>query len=95
MHIVSKWTGVPLNRMEQKEAQKLLNMEEELKEQVIGQDEAVIAISRALRRSRVLRGNIKQGDTLDVHAAGEQLAFKVDQPEQSEPANGSSLRIRG
>ena len=45
MHIVSKWTGVPLNRMEQKEAQKLLNMEEELKEQVIGQDEAVIAIS--------------------------------------------------
>src|SRR5438132_3497616 len=52
MHIVSKWTGVPLNRMEQKEAQKLLNMEEELKEQVIGQDEAVIAISRALKRSR-------------------------------------------
>src|SRR3981189_1046763 len=51
MHIVSKWTGVPLNRMEQKEAQKLLNMEEELKEQVIGQDEAVIAVSRALRRS--------------------------------------------
>src|ERR1700745_1006138 len=52
MHIVSKWTGVPLNRMEQKEAQKLLNMEEELKEQVVGQDEAVIAISKALRRSR-------------------------------------------
>ena len=52
MHIVSKWTGVPLNRMEQKEAQKLLRMEEELKEQVIGQDEAVIAISKALRRSR-------------------------------------------
>jgi ATP-dependent Clp protease ATP-binding subunit ClpC len=52
IHIVSKWTGVPLNRMEQKEAQKLLNMEEELKQQVIGQDEAVIAISKALRRSR-------------------------------------------
>ena len=52
MHIVSKWTGVPLNRMEQKEAQKLLKMEEELKLQVIGQDEAVIAISKALRRSR-------------------------------------------
>src|SRR6516162_7476846 len=51
-HIVSKWTGVPLNRMEQKEAQNLLKMEEELKEQVIGQDEAVIAISKALRRSR-------------------------------------------
>ena len=52
IHIVSKWTGVPLNRMEQKEAQKLLKMEEELKGQVIGQDEAVIAISKALRRSR-------------------------------------------
>ena len=52
MHIVSKWTGVPLNRMEQKEVQKLLKMEEELKQQVIGQDEAVIAISKALRRSR-------------------------------------------
>src|SRR5712672_2935484 len=52
MHIVSKWTGVPLNRMEQKEAQRLLKMEEELQQQVIGQDEAVIAISKALRRSR-------------------------------------------
>ena len=52
IHIVSKWTGVPLNRMEQKEAQKLLKMEEELKQQVIGQDEAVIGISKALRRSR-------------------------------------------
>jgi ATP-dependent Clp protease ATP-binding subunit ClpC len=52
MHIVSKWTGVPLNRMEQKEVQRLLKMEEELKQQVIGQDEAVIAISKALRRSR-------------------------------------------
>src|SRR6516162_643452 len=52
IQIVSKWTGVPLNRMEQKEAQKLLKMEEELKRRVIGQDEAVIAISKALRRSR-------------------------------------------
>jgi ATP-dependent Clp protease ATP-binding subunit ClpC len=52
MQVVSKWTGVPLNRMEQKEAQKLLEMEEELKRRVIGQDEAVTAISKALRRSR-------------------------------------------
>src|SRR5258708_40205022 len=42
-----------------------------------------------------LRGNIKQGGTLEVHAAGEQLAFKVTQLEQSEPANGSPLRSRG
>jgi len=52
MTVVSKWTGVPLQRMEQKETEKLLKMEDELKSRVIGQDEAVIAISRALRRSR-------------------------------------------
>src|ERR1700719_4466300 len=52
MHIISKVTGVPLQRMEQKETQKLLAMETELKQRVIGQDEAVTAISKALRRSR-------------------------------------------
>lgn len=52
MAVVSKWTGVPLQRMEKKEAGKLLKMEEELKEHVIGQDPAVEAISKALRRSR-------------------------------------------
>ena len=52
MHVVSKWTGVPLQRMEQAETQKLLAMEGELRNKVIGQDEAVIAISKALRRSR-------------------------------------------
>jgi ATP-dependent Clp protease ATP-binding subunit ClpC len=52
MAVVSKWTGVPLQRMEQAEAEKLLKMENELKERVIGQDEAVVAISKALRRSR-------------------------------------------
>jgi ATP-dependent Clp protease ATP-binding subunit ClpC len=52
MSVVSKWTGVPLQRMEEKEAEKLLKMESELKSRVIGQDEAVIAISKALRRSR-------------------------------------------
>ncbi len=52
MHIISKVTGVPLQRMEQKETQRLLAMESELKQRVIGQDEAVTAISKALRRSR-------------------------------------------
>ncbi len=52
MSVVSKWTGVPLQRMEQKEAAKLLKMEENLKGTVIGQNEAVVAISKALRRSR-------------------------------------------
>src|SRR6202521_2168311 len=52
MHIISKVTGVPLQRMEQKETQKLLAMEGDMKLRVIGQDEAVTAISKALRRSR-------------------------------------------
>src|SRR5438874_1549533 len=52
MHIISKVTGVPLQRIEQEETQKLLMMEAELKQRVIGQDEAVTAISKALRRSR-------------------------------------------
>lgn len=52
MTVVAKWTGVPLQRMEEKETEKLLKMEEELKGRVVGQDEAVTAISKALRRSR-------------------------------------------
>ena len=52
MHIVSKWTGVPLHRMEEHETQKLLRMEDELRLQVVGQNEAVTTISKALRRSR-------------------------------------------
>src|SRR5882757_868045 len=52
MHIIAKVTGVPLQRMEEQETQKLLRMEAELKERVIGQHEAVTAISKALRRSR-------------------------------------------
>src|ERR1700731_4452542 len=52
LHIVSKWTGVPLHRMEEHETQKLLRMEDELRLQVVGQNEAVTTISKALRRSR-------------------------------------------
>jgi ATP-dependent Clp protease ATP-binding subunit ClpC len=52
MHIISKWTGVPLSRMEQQETAKLLAMESEMQGKVIGQNEAVTAISKALRRSR-------------------------------------------
>jgi len=52
MHVLSKWTGVPLSRMEQHETLRLLTMENDMKGKVIGQDEAVVAISKALRRSR-------------------------------------------
>jgi len=52
LHVVAKWTGIPLKRMEQGEAQKLLAMEEELSRVVVGQHEAVTALCKALRRSR-------------------------------------------
>ncbi|OQA56684.1 MAG: Negative regulator of genetic competence ClpC/MecB [Candidatus Omnitrophica bacterium ADurb.Bin277] len=50
--IVSKWTGVPLARLEEKEAARLLKMEDEIHKKVIGQDEAIRAIAHAVRRSR-------------------------------------------
>ena len=52
LQVVAKWTGIPLKRMEQGEAQKLLAMEEELSHLVVGQHEAVTALCKALRRSR-------------------------------------------
>ncbi len=50
--VVSKWTGIPVNRMLQSEREKLLSLEDELHERVIGQEEAITAISDAIRRSR-------------------------------------------
>ena len=52
LHVVAKWTGIPLKRMEQGEAQRLLTMESEMAKVVVGQKEAVTAICNALRRSR-------------------------------------------
>ncbi|MBN2097155.1 MAG: ATP-dependent Clp protease ATP-binding subunit [Candidatus Omnitrophica bacterium] len=50
--IVSKWTGIPISRLEQKESERLLKMEDEMHKRVIGQDEAIATIARAVRRSR-------------------------------------------
>ncbi len=50
--VLSKWTGVPVSRLEEEETEKLIRMEEAIHERVIGQDEAITAISRSLRRSR-------------------------------------------
>ncbi|MBT9315992.1 ATP-dependent Clp protease ATP-binding subunit [Leptothoe spongobia] len=52
-NIVASWTGVPVNKLTETESDKLLNMEDTLHQRVIGQDEAVKAISRAIRRARV------------------------------------------
>ncbi|MBO8240247.1 ATP-dependent Clp protease ATP-binding subunit [Prochlorococcus marinus XMU1412] len=52
-HIVASWTGVPVQKLTETESVKLLNMEETLHQRLIGQDEAVKAVSRAIRRARV------------------------------------------
>lgn len=50
--VVSRWTGIPISKMLQSECEKLLNLEDELHRRVVGQDEAITAVSDAIRRSR-------------------------------------------
>ena len=50
--VVSRWTGIPVNKMMQSEREKLLNLEDELHKRVVGQDEALSAVANAIRRSR-------------------------------------------
>ena len=52
-HIVASWTGVPVQKLTETESVKLLNMEETLHQRLIGQDEAVKAVSRAIRLSLI------------------------------------------
>ena len=59
-YVASKWTGIPMIKLEEKEGEKLLRMEEELHKRVVGQDEAIEAISKAIRRSRAGIGNPKK-----------------------------------
>ncbi len=50
--VVSMWTGIPLKRLSSTETQRLINMESEIKEKVVGQDEAIVEVSKAVRRAR-------------------------------------------
>ncbi len=50
--VVSKWTGIPTMKLTEKEQEKLLHMEEELHKRIVGQNEAIVSISQAIRRSR-------------------------------------------
>ncbi|HET7497036.1 MAG TPA: ATP-dependent Clp protease ATP-binding subunit [Candidatus Eisenbacteria bacterium] len=50
--VISRMTGIPISRIEEKESEKLLRMEEEIRKSIVGQDEAVAAVSRAIRRNR-------------------------------------------
>jgi ATP-dependent Clp protease ATP-binding subunit ClpC len=52
-HIVASWTGVPVNKITESESEKLMHMEDTLHQRIIGQEDAVKAISRAIRRARV------------------------------------------
>ena len=51
--VVSEWTGIPVNRISKDEEEKLLSLEKSLSERVIGQEKAVVAVARAIRRSRI------------------------------------------
>ncbi|MDR2584009.1 MAG: ATP-dependent Clp protease ATP-binding subunit [Fibromonadaceae bacterium] len=58
--VISKITGIPVSRIDENESKKLLNLENELKERIVGQDEAVIALSKAIRRTRAGLRNVKR-----------------------------------
>jgi len=59
-NIVSKWTGIPVQRLTEKESEKLLHMEKELHKRIIGQDEAIRVVSQAIRRSRTGLKDLKR-----------------------------------
>jgi len=58
--VISKITGIPVSRIDENESRKLLNLENELKERVVGQDEAVTALSKTIRRTRTGLRNMKR-----------------------------------
>ncbi len=59
-YVASKWTGIPMIKLGEKESEKLLRMEEELHKRIVGQDEAIDSLSKAIRRSRAGIGNPKK-----------------------------------
>ncbi len=59
-YVVSKWAGVPLRRLEEEETARLLEMEENLHNRIVGQDEAITAVSKAIRRARTGLKEIKK-----------------------------------
>ena len=59
-YVASKWTGIPMIKLGEKESEKLLRMEEELHKRIVGQEEAIVSISKAIRRSRAGIGNPKK-----------------------------------
>ena len=62
--VVSTWTGIPVSSMLQTETEKLLNMEESLRERIVGQEQAIVAVSDAIRRAR---SGLKDPQAADRH----------------------------
>ncbi len=102
--VVAKWTGIPVSKMLQTEAEKLLHMEERLHERVVGQEEAIKAISDAIRRARsgladpkrpvgsfILLGPTGVGKTWLAHALAE---FLFDDPDALFRVDMSEYRER-
>ena len=65
--VVSRWTGIPVSKMLQSEKDKLLHLEEELHQRVIGQDEAIEAVADAVRRDRRECRNTTYSDRIYFH----------------------------
>ena len=66
--VVSKWTGIPVSRMLEGEVEKLVHMEERLRQRVVGQDDAIVAVSNAVRRARAgLAGSQSAHRFLHLH----------------------------
>jgi ATP-dependent Clp protease ATP-binding subunit ClpC len=59
-YVASKWTGIPMIKLNEKESEKLLRMEEELHKRIVGQEEAIVAVSKSIRRSRAGVSNPKK-----------------------------------
>ena len=79
--MVSRWTGIPIAKMLEGDREKLLRMEETLHHRVVGQDEAVVAVSNAVRRARA-----GLADPRCHHAAGNWLVMSATKP--SRPTGG-------
>ncbi|MBI3914816.1 MAG: AAA family ATPase, partial [Chloroflexi bacterium] len=102
--IISKWTGIPVSRMMQTEADRLLDMEKRLHERIVGQDEAIKAVSDAIRRARsgladpkrpigsfIFLGPTGVGKTALAHALAE---FMFDDPDALFRVDMSEYRER-
>jgi ATP-dependent Clp protease ATP-binding subunit ClpC len=90
--IVSNWTGIPVNRMLETEREKLIDMEARLHERVIGQHEAIVALSDAIRRAR--SGMKDRGDRSAVSSLSVQpVSVRRNLPRRS-PSSSSTAKMR-